>query len=389
MLKRKLGLAVAAILCVGLMTSCININDNRGNGGDNEVVNGIDYTDYSKSTYSIKVYNESSKNVVCFQNTPREANLISGVKAGATVGLKKNSLFSATHDFILFVVSEEDYLANKDDLSKLDNNPFASIYAYYNAESAEATANMVYRISKNMGGEYYILINNNTNYNVELRQNGLYGESLAFAGHNTVQTKINMIEGDYYIYPVFRKYSKKYGEIITTFPKYTKDGKDYPVAIGFSLDNETFSHEFNVSKWFDAAAMNATEAPSTAYVAIHNGNTGTGASLYKGGTAEAATTSTGGKMINTGKTLIFEVPMVDLGNHNYSSKVTVSGWEIGTPFGTERASLESIEVEAGKMYYIEIEGSTYVDMTASWKIIDGEPVAEQTHFEDEALTEFK
>ena len=65
----------------------------------------IDYTDYSGKDFSIKVYNESSKNVVCFQNRPRESNLISGVKAGATVGLKKNSLFSNTHDFILFVVT--------------------------------------------------------------------------------------------------------------------------------------------------------------------------------------------------------------------------------------------------------------------------------------------
>lgn len=389
MLKRKLGLAVAAILCVGLMTSCININDNRSDG-DNEVVNGIDYKDYSKSTYSIKVYNESSKNVVCFQNTPRDANLISGVKAGATVGLKKNSLFDSTHDFILYVVTEEDYLANKNDLSKLDNHPFASLYAYYNAESAEATANMVYHISKNMGGEYYILINNNTNYNVELRQNGLYGESLAFAGHNTIQTKINMMGGeDYHIYPVFRKYSRKYGEIITTFPKYTENGKDYPVAFSFSLDDETYSQEFNVSKWFDEDAQKASEAATAAYVAIHNGNTGTGASLYKGGTAEALKTSTGGKMINTDKTLVFEVPMVDLGNHNYSKSVTVSGWEIGTPMSTERATLESIEVEAGKMYYIEIAGSNYVNLTAAWKKTNGVLDADQTHFEDEPVTEFR
>ena len=37
MLKRKLGLAVAAILCVGLMTSCFNIIDNRGGGGSGEI----------------------------------------------------------------------------------------------------------------------------------------------------------------------------------------------------------------------------------------------------------------------------------------------------------------------------------------------------------------
>ena len=346
----------------------------------------IDYTDYSGKDFSIKVYNESSKNVVCFQNRPRESNLISGVKAGATVGLKKNSLFSNTHDFILFVVTEEDYLANKNDLSKLDNNPFASLYACYNAESAETTANMVYHISKNMGGEYYILINNNTNYNVELRQNGLYGDALAFAGHHTLRTRINMVDGDYYIYPVFRKYSKKYGEIITTFPKFTVDGNDYPVVFEFSLDDGLNVYEFNVNNMF--VDWNASEAATAAYVAVYNANAGTEAYLHKGANAEAATTSTGGKIINSGKTLLFEVPMVNLGNQNYSSNVTVSGWRIGTPTG-KNVSLETIEVDAGKIYYIEIAGTDYTNITASWKKSNGLLIAEEINIEDEPLTDFR
>jgi len=78
-----------------------------------------------------------------------------------------------------------------------------------------------------------------------------------------------------------------------------------------------------------------------------------------------------------------------LGDHNYSTSVTVSGWEIGTPMSPERAELGTIEVEAGKMYYIEIAGSNYVDLTADWKKENGVPIADETHFEDEELTEFK
>lgn len=390
MLKRKLGLAVAAILCVGLMTSCININDNRS-GGDNEVVNGIDYKDYSGGSYSIKVKNDSTKNVVCFQNTPRESNLISGVKAGAQVGLKKNSLFSATHDFILFVVTEDDYLKNKNNLQALDNNPFATIYAYYNAESAAVESNMVYHISKFMGGESYIIIDNMEKYNVELRENGLYGESIAFAGAGTVNTKINMLEGSYTIFPVFRKYSSRAKEIITTFPKYTVEGEDYPVVVSFSLNSSDSVQRFNVSTWFDKNAMNATEAATAAYVTIHNGNAGTGVSLYEGGTADATETSTGGKFINTSKSLVFEVPMQNLGSNRYSKTATVTNWQIGIPAsGLKRATLPTIDVEAGKMYYIEVAGNNYADLTAVWKMNDdGTPFAEDTGFEDEESTIFR
>lgn len=389
MLKRKLGLLVAAAVMVGMFTSCLNVNVNKDKGTDDTPKgNGIDYKDYAPDNYSIKVKNDSKKNVVCFQNTPREGNLISGVKAGAVVGLKKNDLFATTHDFILFVVTEEDYLANINNLQALDKTPFATVYAYYNAESAEPQVNKVYTISSYMGGEYYILINNSEKYNVELRQDSLYGESIAFAGAYTTQTKIAMTEGDYGIFPVFRKYSKRTGEIVTSFPKYTVDGKDYPVFFSFSLDTDNTSKEFDVSKWFNGDLFSSTETPSAAYIAIHNGNGGTGVCLYKGANMEAAITSTGGKNINGSKTLTFEVPMTALGKGTYSSTATVSGWEIGTSM--KKVSLETQELEAGKMYYIEVGGDNYANMTVTWKKNDdGTIKADATKFDEEESTIFK
>lgn len=363
MLKRKLGLLVAAAVMVGMFTSCLNVNVNKENK-DTPKGNGIDYTDYTTEGYSVMVKNDSSSNVVCFQNTPSEGNLISGVKAGAKVGLKKNSLFNNSHDFVLFVVKESDYLANKDNLAALKSNPFAMLYAYYNADSS-ADANMVYTISQYMGGQYYILINNSSKYNVELRENGLYGDSLAYAGAYTTQTKINMVEGNYEIFPVFRKFSKKTGEIITSFPNYKdEDGNDWPVFFTFSLDQGTTSQEFNTQKWFNGDLFNASETPSSAYVSIHNGNSGTGVSLYQGANAEASVTSTGGKTINGGKTLVFEVPMQSLGKGKYSTSAQCSGWRIGTSM--KDVDIPNQTLEAGKIYYLEVTGTTYVNAKVEW-----------------------
>jgi hypothetical protein len=282
---------------------------------------------------------------------------------------------------VLFVVTEDDYLANKSNLKALDRSPFATLYAYYNAESAEAMSNMVYTISAFMGGQYYIILNNGSKYNVELRENGLYGESLAFAGANTTQTKINMVEGNYEIFPVFRKFSKKTGEILTSFPKYTIDGEEYPVYFTFSLDNETTSQEFNTMKWFNGELFNASETPSAAYVTIYNGNETTGVSLYKGANQEAAITSTGGKTINGGKSLTFEIPMTSLGKGKYSTSANISGWRIGTSM--KDTQVENRIVEAGKMYYIDVSGKTAYDVAAAWRLKDGEIVADPVNYDDE------
>lgn len=377
MLKRKLGLAVAAVMVIGMMSSCVNIIDT--NKDDTPAGNGIDYTDYK--TYSIAVRNESAKNVVCFKGTPSEDTLISGAHGGQTTHLKLDTkLFDKSGDFVLFVVTEEDYLANKGNLKTLANTPFAQLYAYYNADS-DSNANMVYTISSVMGGQYYILINNSSKYNVELRQNGLYGDSLACAGATTVQTKIGMMEGDYNIFPVFRKFNKKSGEIMTSFPQYTIEGKDYPVFFQFSLDSETTSQEFNTENWFNGVEFNATETPSAAYVTIYNGNGSTGVSLYKGANAEATVTSTGGKNINGGKSLTFEVPMTSLGSGTYSKSAKVAGWRIGTSMRT--VDVPELEVNAGYMYYIDVAGKNFADMSVAWKMSGEEYVAEAVNFDEE------
>lgn len=371
MLKRKLSLLAAAAVMVGMFTSCVNVVKTAEPAPDTtpdttpaEEPATIDYKDYTTEGYSVLVKNDSSCNVVCFHQSPAEGNLISGVRAGGSVGLKKNDLFNKSHDFVLFCVKEEDYLANKNNLAALKATPFAMLYAYYNADSG-ADANMVYTISQYMGGQYYILINNGSKYNVELRENGLYGNSLAFAGAYTTQTKIYMTEGNYEIFPVFRKFSKKTGEIITSFPNYKdENGDDWPVFFAFSLDNGSASQEFNTMKWFNGDLFKASETPSSAYVSIHNGNAGTGVSLYQGANAEASITSTGGKTINGGKTLVFEVPMQSLGRGKYSTSATCSGWRLGTSM--KDVDVPTQTLEAGKMYYIEVTGTTYVNAKAEW-----------------------
>jgi hypothetical protein len=112
---------------------------------------GIDYTNYL-TNYSIKVKNDSNKKLVAFRGSPSASSYISGVPiGGGEHGLKKDAaLFATSGDFVLFLVTEEDYLANKDNLSTLQNKPFTRIYAYYNAS---APNNLTYTISSILVGD--------------------------------------------------------------------------------------------------------------------------------------------------------------------------------------------------------------------------------------------
>ena len=306
--------------------------------------------------------------------------MISGARGCQTTGLKRDkNLFSATGDFVLWVVTEEFYLASKGDYSLLRNNPFALIYAYYNYDS-DANANLVYTIPAYMGGEAYLIINNPTNYNVELRNNGLFGEPLVFAGSNILQAKIHVSYGDYYTYPVFRKFKKKLGEIVTYFPKVK--GTDKSIYFQYSLsENGVKSQEFNVQEFFDPVDFKYCTTPGAAYISIYNGNSKTGVALYKGANSEATITSTGGKYINTGRSLVFEVPMVSTNGTSFTTNANITGWKVGTPVST--MAIPELTMEAGKIYYLDVGGNDAYNVTASWHTQNDEIICETIDYDDD------
>ncbi len=325
----------------------------------------VDFTNYvsfsnNASDYSIKVRNNTQKKLIAFKGSPREENLISGIPASATnFGLKNvTSLFGTTScDFILFIVTEEDYNAHKSALNDLDNSAFTKFYAYYNSNSSDN--NFVYEISRYMGGSCSITVNNaNSAYNVELRRNGVNGETIGYAGYGTVNTTFRVEPGEYYIFPVFRKYDNNIGEIVTVFPK-KSSGK--AVVEVLELSAEEPDQTISSNNW-----GTVTFSPSCAYIKIYNGGT-KGVSLYSGATGNALVTSTGGKMINAGKSRVFTVNMDLIGgevtkNPEYTTSTTYSQYCIGNAVtdkiyiinNSTTAPTTSFSYEAGKMYTVNV-----------------------------------
>jgi hypothetical protein len=319
---------------------------------------GIDYENYI-TNFSIKVKNDSNKKLVAFKGAPSASSLISGVPiGGGEHGLKKKAeLFATSGDFVLFLVTEEDYLASTANLSALANKPFTRIYAYFNTN---AENKLTYTISSILGGDKKIVLQNNTSYNIELRKDGIQGELIGYAGQSTFNTTFNVEAGTYMIFPVFRKFNQGRGEIITVYPKYQGGNLDGKAKFEyFALDDSLNEASLNASDYLGDDIVLKT---GSAYLVIQN-NHGTGMGLWDG--YQQVTTSTGGQAINPNNSLTFQIDMAKKpgSNDEYLDTSTKAQFKIGTP--AYSVGVSSFEFESDKIYRITVTGANPGDINLS------------------------
>ncbi|MDR2445862.1 MAG: hypothetical protein LBD58_01010 [Treponema sp.] len=329
-------------------------NANKNTPADN----GIDYTNYL-TNFSVKVKNDSNKKLVAFKGAPGPSSLISGVPiGGGEHGLKKDAaLFATTGDFVLFLTTEEDYLANKDNLSSLANKPFTRVYAYFNAN---AENKLTYTISSILGGSKKIILQNSTSYNVELRKDGIQGELIGYAGQGSYNTTFNVESGTYMVFPVFRKFNQSRGEIITVYPKYQGGNLDGKAKFEyFSLDDSLNEATLNASSYLGEDIVLKT---GSAYLVIQN-NHGTGMGLWDG--LQQVTTSTGGQAINPNNSLTFQIDMSKKpgSNDEYLDTSVKAQFKVGTP--AYSVLVPEFTFESDKIYSLSVTGTNPGDIQLS------------------------
>lgn len=380
MLKRKLGLLVAAAVMVGMFTSCLNVNvnkekENTPQGNEEQQGDEVDYTSYT-TDYSLIVENQTTLKLVAFKGAPAKDTLIGGINPNATTCLKNDtSLFNATESFVLFVVKETDYEANKNDFNKLAQMPFTSFFAFYN--QGEKNENH-YIVSAVMDGPYQIIVNNPSKYNVEFRNMSITGNVIGYVAPSSYEQTFHVKKGEYMLFPVFKVYDSKTMEIVSTYPTY-KAGKlaGEPKSFEFSLDEETTKAQFNTKKWTEDIKF----TPSAAYIKIIN-NADQGVQFFKGELNVPETTSTGGKRINTDKSLTFPLDMELIGNNNtYEEAKVVAGYRIETNRGLgaylNGDATTTVTYKAGYLYTYTVSGNATDGYTITpLKGDDGELLAQ-------------
>jgi len=352
---KKILNCLSVLLAVGLLF-CLAGCPEEVKDEDNST--SIDYTNYI-SNFSIKVKNDANVKLVAFKGAPSTSSLISGIPiGGGEHGLKKDSvLFATTGDFVLFLVTEADYLANINNLSSLTNRPFTRIYAFFNTSSIN---NLTYTISGVLGGSKRIVLQNSTSYNVELRKDGVQGELIGYAGQGTLNTTFNVEPGDYDIFPVFRKFNPTRGEIITVFPRYQGGPGDGKAKFTrFSLDDSLSEANINANNYIGPDVVLRT---GSAYLEIIN-NHSDGMTLLDG--IQRVTTSTGGLMINTNRTLTFQIDMSRKPGSldEYLDSIIKAQFKISS--GAHDVSIPEFEFTSDKIYRLTISGSNPYDINLS------------------------
>jgi hypothetical protein len=255
-MKKKLQiwqtLTLALVLVLALVV--IACNPDSDEEPENTSDPAIDWNSYTAvGSYVFKVVNNTDQRLVAFKGSLNKSNIVGGIPANVTGeghGFKKNTdLFSETGDFVLIFIADEQYNSKLNDLAALDRTPFARLYAFYNSTGTNET---VYEINASLGGEYSLIVQPSTEWNVELRLDDADGPALGYVAKGQYNTTFKMHTGMYNVFPVIRQYNRLQNEIITTYPKYDNGrakvisvglGPEYPavsINIGDVLDLSDF-----------------------------------------------------------------------------------------------------------------------------------------------------
>jgi len=330
-------------------------------GCEEEEGSGVDFKNYS-SDFSIKVQNNTKKRLVAFKITPSASNLIGGIpNTGSNEhGLPKpKGLFTSTGDFTVILVTEDDYIKNKKNLSVLSDAPFATFLAYYNTNSENY---VVYPISAHLGGDRIIRIDNNTDLNMELRLDGVHGPILGYAHYGMRNVNLKVEANDYMVFPVFRRYSESMGEIITVYPKYKEGqpGAGKAKLTSFSLRGNRTIEIIEGNKFLGDDIELKT---GSAYLTIINNNVGTGLEFRRGG--QPIVTSTGGRFINRGgESMTFQInmPKINGSSDQYEEELPIAVGSFTLYGGGESVNIPAYTYKSETRYRLNVTGINAYDI---------------------------
>jgi len=230
---------------------------------DEDPGSGVSFTSTDTDPV-IRVRNNTSKRLVAFKGSLSAETLIGGIPANAkSHGFAKSALFYRTEDFPMVLITEEDYKANKENLSTLEDKPFTRVYVFYNAQGENTN---IYDISGRLGGNYKLTLINKSGYNAEIRLGGVNGETIGYAPNGMLTTTLYVDEGDFDLFPIFKKYNAYRDTVDTIYPT-AYDGYAWYYSLGFENTPTGREKRFDVQ---DAVSGMTKQSSGVAWVAINN-----------------------------------------------------------------------------------------------------------------------
>jgi len=338
---------VAFISVLLALTTVFSCNTDDGTGS------GPDFTSHN-TDYSILVRNNTNERLVAFMGDLTADKLIGGVPAHATNhGLPKSpTLFDVTKDFPMIVLTEKQYNDKKDNLISQKNTPFTRVYVFYN-KSGDNTS--VYEIAEGLGGtNRFEIINASNSINVELRVNGVAGETLGYAPAGILNTTLYLQDGNYNVFPVFKRYNRTRDVVETVYPKGI--GSNYAWFQSYSFGEGTDSATMNLKTLLQSTVFTS----GAAWVYVNNQTTSGGIRFMEG--TNVHRTASGLENIMSGNPKTFQIDMPKAGDNKYADSVVVSNWKFGAsgfevPLTDNDTPVTTLTIERDKMYTVTVIGS--------------------------------
>jgi len=312
------------------------------------------------SPRSISVDNMTKQRLVAFKGDLHRDYLIGGIPADCRGhGLeRKSSLFNQSGDFALVLITEAEYKKNK---NKLDSAViFGEIYAFYNHEGDNQNS---FRISSKVGGEGRIVLNNPTNWNIEIRRNSPTGEILGYVASQTLGTTLRLdIPDNYNLYALFKRYNRTDKEIYEVIPRFQTAESGFEHLIGTPY-MQPFALPDSVPQTWNLAllsqTLNFSLTSGGVYIRVQNDSSV--AIIFSTGNGNTELlTSTGISGIKPGETNLYNIKVTPNSDDTYPEDQTISGYSIGTALGWK--TLPERKYKTDYTYTIRVTGSSAITL---------------------------
>jgi len=343
--------SVLAVMLIAMLFGACDL----GKDEDTRENSDVNWTSIDTNP-AIKVRNNTSEALVAFKGELLKEYILGGIPANAkNHGFAKGGLLgSKSEDFPMILIKEADYNANKSNLKILQDKPFTRIYVFYNGQGENTN---IYDISDRLGGDFKLVVQNPTKYNVELRLGGVNGETIGYAPGGMLATTLYVTEGDFNIFPVFKRYNAVRDILETLYPQ-ADNGYSWFKPLGFDASAGIKEKTFSIT---DAVtALNAKSALGAAWLAIDNQTSGAVHLIIGDSVVRSAT---GVSYFSGSKTFLLEMSNVSVsgGSVQYSADRTFANLKVGpdafeVPIKTKENGSTTLVLKSDMMYQVTVTG---------------------------------
>lgn len=360
-----LALAIAAVGCdTGVSGGAGGIADDGAPGS------GVDFESHNANA-AIWVSNRSPHRLVAFMGSLRAENILGGIPASTSDHAIRSDprLFDRTKSFTMVLITEEQFVENRDNLSALNNSPFARVFVMYNHGIDNPHR---HEISGRLGGRHRLLVQNPTGRNVELRVGGISGEVVGLVPAGLQTVTLYLTDGDLDIFPVFKSFNPVRNAVTPIHPRMANgEFWFHPFGVGGAAPRLL---TLNLREAMEAADYRRTLG--AAWVIVRN-DSNAAVRVQRGNTVIEDTM--GITYINSGEHITILLDMATVGSSS-AETITLSNLRVGPSGHTvqvfDQHGGTSFVLGADRVYTVYVTGNFQQDTlgaainTDNWAAVD-------------------